>query len=267
MHYRKHIFSITLGISIALLTLFFLAVIYGWLGEWEHVGSEFCEASRSGLIKQPANTWSNIGFIIVGLTIAWQLSRGTFQSNKNIFTQSSFTAIFFASLAVFLGPGSMAMHATETRAGGFLDMLSMYLVAAFITAYSVQRFFRLNAFSFSLIFLFIVGTCVSVQNLPYQIPLVGFFGNFIFGCFIFITVIFEALNSFVRKSTCEIKWGILSISTLLLAFLIWNLERNFDAFCNPHSLIQGHAIWHLLDALAVYFLFRFYVSEHQSISA
>lgn len=267
MSNRKYIFSITLGISITLLTLFLLAVIFGWLGEWNHTGAEFCEASRAGLIKQPANTWSNIGFVIAGLTIAWQLSRNVFQANKNIFTQNSFTAIFFSSLTVFLGPGSMAMHATETSAGGFLDMLSMYLVAAFITAYAVQRFFRLSSLLFALIFGSIVCICVCVQDLPYRVPLVGFFGNFVFGFFITVTVIFEALNAFVRKSTCEIQWGIWSILALLTAFLIWNLERNFEAFCNPYSLIQGHAIWHLLDALAVYFLFRFYVSERQSVSA
>ncbi len=263
MNSRKSIFTITSLVAVVLLVLFFLALFNGWLGEWDHTGDAFCEASRPGLIKQPSNTWSNIGFIVAGLTMAWQLSRGRFNENRNIFTQSNFTAIFFSSLAVFLGPGSMAMHATETRAGGFLDMLSMYLVAGFSTSYAMQRFFNYGPQRFTIIFAAIVVLCVNVQGLPYRMPLVGYFGNFIFGVFVSMTVIFEALNSFVRKFDHEIKWGLLSLGSLLVAFLIWNLEKKTEMFCNPYSLIQGHAIWHLLDALAVYFLFRFYVSERR----
>ena len=262
MKSRKPIFTITLSFAIALLVLFFLALFNGWFGDWAHTGAEFCEASRPGLIKQPSNTWSNIGFIVAGLTMAWQLSRGKYQKNRNVFTQSNFTATFFSCIAVFLGPGSMAMHATETDLGGNLDMLSMYLVAGFASAYSVQRFFRLSSLYFTLIFVAIVVLCVCVQDLPYHIPLVGYFGNFIFGVFISTTVIFEGLNSFVRRFDHEIKWGIFSLASLLIAFLIWNLERKVDWFCNPYSIIQGHAIWHLLDALSVYLLYRFYVSEH-----
>jgi hypothetical protein len=259
---RQHIFTITLAFTLALVTLFLLAVFNGWLGEWSHTGDDFCEASRPGIIKQPANTWSNIGFIIAGLTIAWQLSRNRFSHTQNVFNQSNFTATFFSCMAVFLGPASMAMHATETRLGGFLDMLSMYLIAGFAASYAMQRFFKYSSLVFTVVFSAIVLFCVFTQHLPYELPLVGFFGNFLFGCFIAVTIVFESLNSFVRKYDHEIKWGIFSLVSLLVAFLIWNLERRVDAFCNPHSLIQGHAFWHLLDALSVYFLFRFYVSEH-----
>ena len=45
----------------------------------------------------------------------------------------------YACLVVLLGPGSMAMHATGSELGGNLDMLSMYLVAAFAAAYAAMR--------------------------------------------------------------------------------------------------------------------------------
>lgn len=259
---KPFIFTAALFVAVVLVSLFFLALINGWLGVWDHTGDDFCEASRPGLIKQPSNTWSNIGFIVAGLTMAWQLAHEKYKQNKNVFTQSNFTAIFFSSIAVFLGPGSMAMHATETSAGGFFDMLSMYLVAGFASAYAMQRFFSWNSLRFALCFVFIVVLCVCVKNLPYRMPVVGYFGNFVFAVFVSVSVVFEFLNSFVRKFNHQVKWGVLSLVSLLVAFLIWNLERRVDYFCNPYSVIQGHAIWHLLDALAVYFLFRFYVSEH-----
>ena len=33
-------------------------------------------------------------------------------------------------------------------------------------------------------------------------------------------------------------------------------------WCDPDSWLQGHAAWHLLGAVAAYFLFRLYESEH-----
>ena len=47
-----------------------------------------------------------------------------------------------ACLVVLLGPGSAAMHATQSALGGHLDMLSMYLVAAFAAAYATMRWLR-----------------------------------------------------------------------------------------------------------------------------
>ena len=35
-------------------------------------------------------------------------------------------------------------------------------------------------------------------------------------------------------------------------------------WCDPHSLLQGHAVWHLLDALSAYLLFRLWASEKTS---
>jgi hypothetical protein len=266
MENQSRVFPVTLVIAIALVVLFFLALFNSWFGVSTSVGAEFCEASRPGLIKQPANTWSNVGFITAGLLIAWQVSSGRFKAFRNVFTQSNFTAIFFSTLAVFLGPASMAMHATETEIGGNLDMLSMYLMAGFTTAYAIQRFFRLGSLPFTLIFSAVVILCVCVQDLPLHMPLLHYFGDFMFGFFVTLTILFELLNSFVRKMDHDIKWALLSFGSLMLAFGIWNMWLNDGPLCDPHSLIQGHAIWHLLDALAVYFLFRFYVSEHTHIT-
>jgi hypothetical protein len=257
----KLVFYIPLFTAILTLTLLALAVFNGWLGQGAHVGAGFGEASCPGLIKQPINTYSNFGFVVAGLLIGWCLMRGTYNHNINPLTQSTFYPAFFASLVVCLGPGSMAMHATETHLGGRLDMLSMYLVAAFLTAYAMQRFFRLGWIPFSILFAVVLVTCTYVQDLPYSMPLVGYCGNFIFGVFITVGTVFEALNSFVRKRNHDWKWGGLSLGFLLLAFLIWNFSGHHAP---SNSLVQEHGIWHLLCAVSTFCLFRYYVSENQA---
>jgi hypothetical protein len=41
-----------------------------------------------------------------------------------------------------------------------------------------------------------------------------------------------------------------------VGLLVWFFSRTGGALCDPNSLLQGHALWHLLAAAAVTSLFR-----------
>ncbi len=265
IHNRHLIFIITLITAVLSLCLFLIAVAGGWFGEADGTADVFCEAGHDGWIKQPANTWSNFGFMIAGLLIAWQLSTGKFSHLKNTLTQSVFFATFFSCLVVLLGPGSMAMHATQTSVGGFFDMLSMYLIAAFMVAFAMQRFFKLQPLYFTLIFGVVLGSCILAHFANVRVFFFGFFGSAVFAFYITVAIIFETLNLFVRKMKHNKMWGIAGLFFLLTAFGIWNISLTGAPFCDPSSLVQGHAIWHILDAVAVYCLFRHYVSEDNRV--
>ena len=55
---------VSLGLVVA-------AARWGWMGEDVGRGASFCEAPRAGWIRQPANTWSNLAFVVAGLAVAW----------------------------------------------------------------------------------------------------------------------------------------------------------------------------------------------------
>ena len=260
----KLVFYLPLITAVTTLTLLLLAVSNSWLGRGAHVGTRFGEVSRSGLIKQPANTYSSLGFVFTGLLIGWRLKRGVIRAERKKLTQKTVFLSFFASLVVCLGPGSMAMHATETSWGGRLDLLSMYMVAGFLAVYAVWRFLGLARIWFSLLFGVVVGFCFAMQDAHYSMPLIHNFGDFIFGALIAVGALFEALNSYLRKLEQDFKWAALSLGVLLGAFLIWNLSLQQPP---SRSLMQGHAVWHLLCAVAAYCLFRFYVSERARVAS
>ena len=72
--------------------------------------------------------------VLAGLAVAWHASRpgrlgGALGTHPALATA-------FAVLVVLLGPGSMAMHATQSEVGGHLDLLSMFLVSGFALAYA-----------------------------------------------------------------------------------------------------------------------------------
>lgn len=261
MSNRKIIFAIPLLITIVLSVLFLLSVIQEWLGPSDIANRYFCEFSRDSLFKEPINTWSNIAFIAAGLTSAWLSMKGNFQSDYSAGTENVFVAGFFSSLIILLGFGSMAMHATETKFGGDLDMLSMYLIAAFTTSYAIQRFFGWGYFSFGVIFVLTVALCIWAGTFYDRIPVIDYAGDAAFAFFVSVTVFFELLNSVWRKIARESKWGIYALISFLGAFAVWNFGKNDCPFCRPDSWVQAHAVWHLLFALALFFVFCLYMSE------
>lgn len=50
---------------------------------------------------------------------------------------------------------------------------------------------------------------------------------------------------------------------MVLSSAIWLTGVDSHPWCHPYSYLQAHALWHILDATALYFLFRFYVSENK----
>lgn len=246
-------------------SLVVLAILFAWFGPAMGVGGNFCEAARDGLIKQPANTASNIAFAIFGILAAWQLDKGKFRMNINAITRTDFFPRFFCILMVLLSPGSMAMHATETYWGGYFDMLSMYLIATTMFCYALDRMFHLKISQFFVVFILSIVVCHYFHfGYPRSLtfPIAGFSGNFIFGVFLILATILEVVNHYKNKTDIQIKWAFFSVATFILSLLIWLTGRNDHPWCHPYSYLQAHALWHILDALALYFIFRLYASEN-----
>ncbi|HEX6559915.1 MAG TPA: hypothetical protein VF021_10645, partial [Longimicrobiales bacterium] len=57
-----------------------------------------------------------------------------------------------------------------------------------------------------------------------------------------------------------------AVGILALAFIIWSLDL-LGVLCRPASLLQGHAVWHLLGALSAAVLFRLYQSTPRAADA
>jgi hypothetical protein len=262
---RRVVLITPLVVAILTLIMVALAIYNSWLGPVKSGIMLFCEHARSGWIKQPANTFSNIGFILMGFYIAWLSYKNNF-STPNRMTKTLFYPAYFAGIVVFLGPGSMALHATNTYWGGFIDLFSMFLFSSFVCCYALMRWFTLSETTFVLIYILSLAFCSAAYLSPYNtaMPMVDL-SNYCFGLQLIIGTIFELRLRYERGHKIKAGWGWTCLFTFLLAFLIWFLSRTQDSlFCNPESLIQGHAIWHLLNALATYFLFLFYTSEEDS---
>lgn len=56
-------------------------------------------------------------------------------------------------------------------------------------------------------------------------------------------------------------WFWLGVGSFLVAYSIWLTGTNEHEWCRPDSLVQAHAVWHLLTAFATWSFFRFLRTE------
>lgn len=238
-----------------------LSVARGWLGPDVGRGDGFCEAARDALVKQPANTFSNVGFVVAGLAVAWRAGEPgtTIRARPRLATA-------YALVVVLLGPASAAMHATQSAAGGRLDLLSMFLVAGFAAAYAITRLLHRGAGTCLVLWVTAVLACELVEQVPGRVPLLMTWSNAAFAVLLVVAVAGELALWRRGDSIVDRRWGTAAVGSLLVAFAIWSQSKTGSPLCRPDSLLQGHAVWHLLDAFAAYALFRLYASErpHQA---
>lgn len=242
-------------VALSSISLLAAAIVLDWLGADVGRGANFCEAARDGLVKQPANTFSNLGFVVAGLLIAWHASA----RREDGLVMSPALATSYASVVVLLGPASAAMHATQSAWGGHLDMLSMYLVAGFAASYAWVRWTGRGPFAFALAYV----VCLLASELaglwPDPVPVLLYGGNVAFAALLIVAVGLEIALWRRRETRRTIGFGFAALGCMAGAFAIWLLSQH--GWCDPHSLLQGHAAWHLLCAAAAYFLYRLYASE------
>ncbi len=243
------------------LSVFFVLALVGWPGTFVGAGGGFCEAFREGSIKQPANTWSNLGFVVAGL---WVVRRAGVDRKKaarpsNLVGRSVFLSTLYAALVVFLGPGSMAMHGSGTAWGATTDVLSMLLYIAFPVAYALARLLGGGVRGFVWLYAALAGW-LGVSLLSGTLP---FSGSTLYT---WLVPAFAGLELWLqlRKSAVarEARWLGLAGGVFLVALVIWRLSHTGGVLCFPDSLVQGHAIWHLLCAVSAAAIYVYYQSEH-----
>jgi hypothetical protein len=210
----------------------------------------FCEALRPGIIRQPVNAYSNVIYILVGIFIIIWLIR-TRQDRNTTLSASNLprkTLIIFAIAYFAIGVGSFLYHTSFTFSGQELDDDSMYLLGSFMFLYSWSHFKPVSTKLFLAYYLIIN---LGFEIIAYFFPVLR---GSLFGILIVGMIILEYLARHRNKSSYNPKYFCLSLGTFLLSYIIWALDYT-KVLCHPYSPYQGHAVWHILSALAGLLMF------------
>jgi hypothetical protein len=128
---KFYVFYLALFVSVSFLLIFLLLSAFGLIQSTEAANligeaSRWCERVSGGLFREPLNTLSNLGFMVAGLYMFWVICNDK-QDSINPFIGITPISVLYASVVVYLGPGSMLMHGTNTEWGGWADNLSMIM--------------------------------------------------------------------------------------------------------------------------------------------
>lgn len=201
---------------------------------------EYCEASlqcgplaERGLVQQPANAWSSLAFVAVGL---WALGR-----------RPEPTRWLFVAASCLLGGASFLFHATLTRDAQWLDMVGTYTlvisvaargaVVAFGRSESIVTVLALALAALLAIFKWSIASWLALPAL----------------CLL-ATVPAAALARAKRVGRLRAMLPA-GLAVSALAFRQLDVSR---ALCWPNSLFQAHAVWHLLNAAAALSAFQLF---------
>ncbi len=155
---KENTFLITLIVSILFLLIFYILSYFQIIQSLESISfigeaSRWCERISDGPFREPVNTLSNLGFMIAGLYILYKLSN---ESSFNEFSGLNKITILYGVCVVYLGPGSMMMHGTNTEWGGWADNLSMVMYIIIPWLYNIYKMSNWTVTTFMKVYFSIV---------------------------------------------------------------------------------------------------------------
>lgn len=214
----------------------------------------FCEQPRPGLIRQPADTWSNLAYVAVGVALLAEAARAPRRRSGRLGDDARHTALYGA-LIVFLGAGSFFFHASLTLVGEWFDVFGMYVVMGYLALYALRRS-KLLPGSLAGWFAALAASSAAVLSfhagMLLRLPL--------FAAILAVLLAVELFNWTRGQRRMDISWLAAALLCFFVSFAIWTLDKT-RVLCDPESLLQGHAVWHVLGAACLAALFFYFRSE------
>jgi hypothetical protein len=218
----------------------------------------FCEAvSPAGPILQPVNTWSSLAFVISGSMILGLAEVGRRKKGSEQFSWAY--GYLLGVSAIVIGAGSAVFHASLTLVGQFFDVFGMYLLTSFMLAYALRRLLGLSQTVTLGVFTLLVAV---LSLLLYRVPETR---RYAFAIVLVVAIISEMILRRLRRPSVRVAWWNAGLLLFAAGYVIWILD-NFKIVCAPQSLLQGHAVWHILGAVSVVLLYRYYASEGAGVA-
>jgi len=209
---------------------------------WARPNNKWCEENLCSWVTAPANTWSNLAYILAG---AAMLRRAPRERRATLF--------LFGPACIATGVCSLLFHASYTWFFQWFDFLGMYLFAWLPIVLNLRRMRLLRgrgdtarAYGAG------VGACCALTvafyyaRLPFQLIVLV----------LVLVGIAQEYCLWLADRRPDLTMFVASMALLTVAFAFSVLDA-LDIWCDPRNhYLQGHAVWHLLSAAALFFTFR-----------
>lgn len=153
--------------------------------------------------------------------------------------------------SIAVGVGSTLFHMSGRFIFEVVDVFAMFLISSLMICLNLWRLWQSKT-------KFIVTTYVVLNILSLGL-LLSFkpLGIAVFATQIYLAMTLETAL-YIKAEPYKYKYLLYMMGAFSLSFVIWLLDIT-KILCVPDNhLLTGHGIWHLLNALALYYLYRFY---------
>ena len=252
--------GILFGIALALDYSLDSSVWEGMVVSQSALTVEYCEFNHpERFFHQPVNTYSNLIYFFYGMVVfqlGWKDWKAFTNREANTVRKFPYLSLLLAANFIYLSIGSAFFHSSLTWMGQRMDMnatygLTLSLIGIGLVQVSVKK--ELS----SRMQLGIVGGLLLL--IAFFLPLALQISSSILLPSLFLILLVLAIINYFQYPTQRIPvLGGLSFILLALAIQIRTLDVA-KVNCDPMSIWQGHALWHLLTAtssLCMYFYFQ-----------
>jgi hypothetical protein len=223
-----------------------------WYEAFEKYGApnvKWCEQRVCSIFNEPSNSWSNAAYLMVALLV-FKLALDLRKSGKSIRS-----ALFFSIVIWVMGAFSFVFHATNNFLTQIFDFVGMYLFVFLILVMNLVRLGWIKKLLVVWHAAFVVSATALLffmrnHGLPYQLIIVG-------GA---LLIIATEIRAKLGKQETMGRDFYLAIAFFLAGAGCSVLDVT-RTLCDPSSILQGHAVWHILSALGAYFTARHYVAR------
>ncbi|GAB2606417.1 hypothetical protein GCM10027190_62330 [Spirosoma areae] len=220
---------------------------------------EYCEFNQvNRFFHQPVNTYSNLAYFFFGIFlvgIAGEDARNRGKPGQNQLENFPMLSALLGACMVYLSVGSAFFHASLTYAGQRVDMNGTYAVLLSlvgIALYHVLPGLRLTPLQKTGWVLSVVGLVVVFL----QVALWLSSARLVPALLLLLNGLMLLNYGQFRKER-SLGVALLSLVLIVIAIRIRTLDvQKVD--CDPHSLLQGHAVWHGLTALSTFCSYSFF---------
>lgn len=226
-----------------------------WYDAAEKFGApnlKWCEETLCHVISEPANTWSNMAYIIIGIIM--------FIKCKNLKSKS----IRYTPYAmIIMGLGSYYYHMSNFYISQVFDFIGMFIFVHWLIGLNLIRAKVFNLKKMTLAYIGFILLNTLVMHILYLNTTNFQFLIVIAVILILGTEYLARKNGSIPKDTKFLKFALIGI-VIAESFSLMDLTR---VMCNPENhVIQGHAIWHVTSSIALYFGFIFFSQFDEEIS-
>ncbi len=201
----------------------------------------WCEPTQCSIINEPANTYSNLSYMLFAFLMLKKLTEKSATYLKD-----------FGWGIFFVGACSFVYHATNNFMTQFLDFVGMFILSSLVISLNIQRLknkrvthyregFWMFMFINTCLFWFFYLEDIAIQKM--------FMLNIVAMIILEITSLIK--EKFISQSL-NLLLGVVFI-VIAQVFSILDLKR---IWCEPANMfLHGHALWHVFGGVSMFFLF------------